>query len=208
MIINLMGLSGAGKSTAVRALISKLGDPTKKILLNSWRKPLALEWHSVRWTENGALCVLGHYESNLGSCDYLQHSMDLVFQLVRQYATSGFDVVFEGGATDTMTHAERLASLFRDGLGLHVLHVDVTPEVALRGVQARNEAAGKNPSKVAKLESRYKQRVRQEKVVQRLIMHSVPYTRVRRDTVLPHLLSLLELPSASESGILGNVEEA
>lgn len=97
MILNIRGTSGSGKSTVVREVASQLGEP--ELILGARER---LE--AYRYTgPNGPLYIIGSYKNQCGGCDALngplggaKGSVARADELVRQFASEGADVLFEG----------------------------------------------------------------------------------------------------------------
>lgn len=86
MIIQVRGVSGSGKTTVVREVMSRVGGKWNPHYVKGRRKPL--------YYTNGNLVVLGHYESPCGGADTLG-SPPKAFQFARQFDESSI-VLYEG----------------------------------------------------------------------------------------------------------------
>ncbi len=94
LVCNIRGTGGAGKSHLVRTIVDEA-----KRQSNDWyewyqdgrKRPLATE---VRFP-SGGLFVPGHYQVPCGGCDTLG-SIDEAYELVKQGAERGYNVLFEG----------------------------------------------------------------------------------------------------------------
>ena len=92
MIINLRGTSGSGKSTIVKSVIScGLGDPIAIRVLGR-KQPIG---YYVAPQRGPTLFIPGHYETPCGGCDTLD-TLDQVYDLVKQEADNGCNVLYEG----------------------------------------------------------------------------------------------------------------
>ena len=145
MIIQLRGTSGSGKSTAVRAIMDRYGprSPVRKVGMKR-RQPIGYLC-APQEPDGPSLFVAGHYETACGGCDTLP-TYDFIIDLVREAATSGYDVLFEGLLISG--EVTRCASL-QDFLYLSI-GLDVPVEVCLDSVNQRRrkkkpEALDVNP---------------------------------------------------------------
>lgn len=92
MIINIRGLSGSGKSTAVKKIMDLYTDC--QVVLKNNKRPLA---YKLTGYGNNPLIVIGAYDdsSHTAGCDTIPYN-DQVFLLVRHYDSLGYDVLYEG----------------------------------------------------------------------------------------------------------------
>jgi energy-coupling factor transporter ATP-binding protein EcfA2 len=151
-IVNLRGTSGSGKSTLIKAIMA-MGLP-QPIRTEGRKQPLGytLTIGDVK------LFIPGHYESACGGCDTLgkylpgvttprlfgegddPNSYHLIFGLVRQYASLGYSVLFEGLLISG--DVRHTAALHEDGLPLAVVAFDLPIELCIQSVLDRRKAAG------------------------------------------------------------------
>ena len=133
-IIKIHGCSGAGKTTAVRQLMSRFSAPVA--ILNASNRIEAYEL--IGLTERH-IFVLGSYENNCGGMDTIS-SAKAVMDLLEKYARKGH-VVFEG----------LLQSTYYGAMGTHSLQwgqdyvyafLDTPIEKCLERVEARRAAQG------------------------------------------------------------------
>jgi hypothetical protein len=147
VIINLRGTSGAGKSTAVRALMAQCQNkPIYGELLGS-RLPEAYELVLPRCDR---LYVLGPYTTPCGGCDRIQ-PFALVPSLIEKYAEQGH-VVFEGLLISTCYGAIGRLMEEHDSV---VMFLDTPLRVCIERVKARRRAAGKGPVNPKLLAQKY-----------------------------------------------------
>jgi hypothetical protein len=90
MVINPRGTSGSGKSTVVRALLSRYGARPIYGGCLGLRAPEAYRLDAPF----GRVYAIGPYLARCGGCDALG-SIDRVIELLREYSTKGH-VIFEG----------------------------------------------------------------------------------------------------------------
>ncbi len=156
MIINIRGTSGTGKSTLVRDLMGLYGtripyyyDGRRQPIGYRLVHPIAAFGRHPRGgpADEGScrpLTVVGHYETDCGGCDTI-NSQDLIFDLVRQYHSEGFDVVFEGLLISA--EVNNTAALHQDGMPLKVFAIELPIEECLRRVNERRRAKAKRVGK-------------------------------------------------------------
>lgn len=142
MIHNLKGTSGSGKSYIARALMAALeaaGWTRNPVFRDGRKKPIAYEF-APSDPAGIPVAVLGHYETPCGGCDTI-HNMADVFELVRRYHDSRYNVFFEGvivGVDFRLTH-----QLHKDGLPLRVILLDTPIETCVASVNDRRAARAK-----------------------------------------------------------------
>lgn len=138
MIFSVRGTSGSGKSTLIRRVMELY--PIKVPIHEQGRKqPIAYTLATPERRPNG-LAVIGHYESPCGGCDTIA-SFDKVFELVRQYADQGFDVLFEG----VLLYCEvpRTVAMVQDLYPLQVIALNTPLDLCVESINLRRKA--KNP---------------------------------------------------------------
>lgn len=149
MIINLRGTSGSGKSTLVRWVMAQHGT-CRPVYVEKRRQPLYYRlWRSDYSPENDDpvrpdLVVLGHYETACGGCDTIG-TVDEVFALVREHASTAAHVLFEGLLLGV--EVNRTVALLGQ-IGPHQLEViflDTPLDVCLASINKRRWA--KDPAK-------------------------------------------------------------
>lgn len=147
MIINIRGTSGSGKSTLVRRVMELYNSKTEwrdESMLPERKRPLG--YVLTRNDDGRPLFVPGHYETACGGCDTIAESQfENVYMLVRQFATAGHDVLYEGLLLSA--ESARAIKLHQDGLGpIMVVALSTPLEVCLDGIRARREAKSGLPA--------------------------------------------------------------
>jgi ABC-type dipeptide/oligopeptide/nickel transport system ATPase component len=133
VIIKVLGASGSGKSTVVRAVMGKYV-LREDIHEAGRRRPIATRLKS----SGRALFVPGHYEIACGGADTIG-DLATLYALVRSYAKAG-DVLYEGlTLSDT---ADRVLALARD-FPLTVVHLKTPLSVCVERVRQRVGAHGR-----------------------------------------------------------------
>lgn len=188
MIFNIRGTSGSGKTTLIRKLTEEY--PTRTVFRREGRKqPIGYVYHR----EGGrSLAIVGHYETACGGCDTIA-SMDDIFDLVRQSAAAGHDVVFEGlliSADVNRTVAVHEWAKERD-IEMRVIALDTPLDLCIESINLRRRA--KDPTKpdvaTKNTESKFKGVAQSMK---RLEAAGVTAVTLSRDDALVHLkLALL-----------------
>lgn len=140
VIINIRGTSGSGKSTLVRN-ICDLYDGKIAYRVEGRKQPIGYVYHKAG---HKSLAVVGHYETDCGGCDTIS-GMDRIYDLVRQSADAGHDVIFEGLLISA--EVNRTAQLHHDGYDLAVIHLDLPIEMCLDSVNSRREAKAERTGK-------------------------------------------------------------
>lgn len=79
MIIQIRGTSGSGKSTAMRAVMDRIGGPWKPVKVDGRKRPLYYQLAKA----SPRILILGHYESACGGCDTIG-SAAKVYDLTRE----------------------------------------------------------------------------------------------------------------------------
>lgn len=143
MIINIRGTSGSGKTHLARQIMDQYA--TRVAYRREGRKqPIGYVYG--RGDQGRPLAVVGHYETTCGGCDTIP-KMEEIFELVRQSAEQGFDVLFEGLliSADVNRHVELHEWCEANGHELMVLALTTPIDQCLDSVNARRRA--KNPDK-------------------------------------------------------------
>tara|TARA_R110000824_G_scaffold161996_3_gene337572 strand:+ start:4238 stop:4852 length:615 start_codon:yes stop_codon:yes gene_type:complete len=147
MIINIRGTSGSGKSTIVTQLMKRY--TVKQAIFTEGRKqPLGykLDKSDITRRQTGVslqpMFVIGHYESPCGGCDTISSSgsQDKIWELIRDYHTQKYHVLFEGAIIGDDRNRTNQAHL--DGLPLLLIELDVSLEECLKSIQIRRAARG------------------------------------------------------------------
>lgn len=152
MILNLRGTSGAGKTECSRQIMTRYGwglpDRAEALYRDGRRRPIAYRFRHP--CGGRPLAVLGHYEVTSGGCDTIggaDGGLDAVFDLARELAGSGHDVLFEGLLLSSEhRRSQRLARSHR----LHVLLLDTPLERCIRNVILRRRAGTAGRAAIAR----------------------------------------------------------
>jgi hypothetical protein len=104
-VINIVGASGAGKTTIVRRVMELYPD-REKVWTYADEKRKAPMGYILRREGSPELFVPGHYERDCGGCDTIRDA-DIVYQMVREHAAVGRDVLF-GGLLISGEHSRRV----------------------------------------------------------------------------------------------------
>ena len=143
MIINIRGTSGSGKTHLVRQIMD-LYHSRVAYRQEGRKQPIGYVYER----EGGGrpLAVVGHYETACGGCDTIA-KMEDIFELVRQSAAQGFDVIFEGLliSADVNRHVDLEEWCRANGHELMVVALTTPIDQCLDSVNARRRA--KNPDK-------------------------------------------------------------
>lgn len=191
MIIQLRGTSGSGKSTAVRAIMDRYGprSPVRKIGMKR-RQPIGYLC-APQEPDGPSLFVVGHYETACGGCDTLP-GYDFTIELVREAASSGYDVLFEGLLISE--EVNRCAKLHQDDLLFLSIGLSTPVDVCLDSVNQRRrekkpDAENVNPGNTT---SRFGAI---QRVMDRLSALGVRTEWQTRETVVDRVVGLLALGS-------------
>lgn len=137
MIINVRGTGGSGKSTIIRRVMQHY---VKKepVRIEDRKQPYGytLEWDSTALRK--PLYVVGHYETPCGGGDTITN-VSAVFESVRERATEGYDVLFEGIISQDDT--TRTIELHRS-FPLLVIFLNTPLAECLKGIQLRRDERG------------------------------------------------------------------
>lgn len=191
MIITIRGTSGSGKSTVVKRLMDLPGISVQPFFKEGRRQPISYLL-TTDDPEFKPIAVLGHYEIACGGCDTI-HSLDEIFQLVRNAHAAGQHVLFEG----VMMYAEanRTISLHQDTGALLVIGLDTPLEECLKGVQARRTAKG-NPEPLDPTNTTNKWATC-FRTMERLQEANVPVVWADRQMALDLVLSQFDVPQCN-----------
>jgi hypothetical protein len=140
MIINIRGTSGSGKTHLVRRVMELY--TTRVAYRREGRKqPIGYVYH-----REGArsLAIIGHYETACGGCDTIP-KMEEIFELARQSALQGYDVIFEGLLISAdVNRTEELSRWAGErGIPTEVIALTTPLQECLDSVNARR--AARNP---------------------------------------------------------------
>jgi len=131
MIINVRGLSGSGKSTSVKNIMSLY--PDHKVLMRHKKRPLVNRCSGL---ENAnELIVIGPYDSDdkTTGCDVILYN-EQVKLLVSHFHNLGYDVLYEGMILSTSPLPLDLAN---DNIPVSVLLLSVPLDVVKKQRQDR-----------------------------------------------------------------------
>lgn len=134
MIINIRGTSGSGKTTLVRNVLkhfTKVGAVKEE----GRAQPVGYIYKS---REGRQLAVVGHYETACGGCDTI-NGMDKIYEMVRNAAKAGMDVLFEGLLISA--EVNRVVELSKAGFPLYVIALDTPLDVCLDSINIRRTTA-------------------------------------------------------------------
>jgi len=135
VIVNLRGNHGAGKTTVVRALLSRYGARPRYGLLGLMKpESYSVSIPSVPTT----VYVLGPYQTATGGADNIQ-PYSLICQLIGEYAEKGH-VIFEGALISTCYGA--VGELLERLGGSVMLFLNTRLEQCIRNVQSRRDLRG------------------------------------------------------------------
>lgn len=136
MIVNIRGLSGSGKSTAVKKIIELYSD--RQILIT--RKKRALITRLYNTPELNECIVIGPYDdkNQTNGCDVIAYN-EQVKLLIEYYDDRGYDVLFEGMMLSTNHTLINDLAKTRD---VSVLFLDVDRETIIK--QRKQRAIEKN----------------------------------------------------------------
>ncbi len=140
MIINIRGTSGSGKTHLVRQLMEQY--PHRRVYNEAGRRqPIG---YVFSHPEGRKLAVVGHYETACGGCDTIP-KMEHIFELVRESAMAGYDVIFEGLliSADVNRHVELHKWAQAAGMPMEVVALTTPLQECLDSVNARR--AARNP---------------------------------------------------------------
>lgn len=140
MIYNIRGTSGSGKTFLVRRVMD-LYDSRVAYRQAGRKQPIGYVFHR----ESGApLGIVGHYETTCGGCDTIA-KMEFIFELVRQSAEQGHDVIFEGLliSADVNRTGELAQWAQERGIGMEVIALSTPLQECIDSVNARRRA--RNP---------------------------------------------------------------
>ena len=130
MIVQLRGTSGSGKSTVVRNIMALKKDWIR-VKVEGRKQPIG--YLSVA---EPALAVMGHYETACGGCDTIP-SMDRIYDLIREAADKGFNVLYEGLLISAEVNRAVELGKTHDFL---VLGIELPLELCLASINERRRA--------------------------------------------------------------------
>ena len=135
VIVNPRGTSGSGKTELVRRVLSDYGwgkgGQVEPVYREGRARPIA---YQLRHPLGGRpLAVLGHYEATA----VVDGGMDEAFRLVGEYASGGYDVLFEGLL---LSGEHRRSAALAEAHELHVLCLSAPLDRCIRNVIARRRA--------------------------------------------------------------------
>jgi hypothetical protein len=139
MIVNVRGGSGAGKSTVIRAIMSRYPNRVPHFV-EGRKQPL---WYDLSGEGLPPLRVLGHYESECGGCDTIsknpgdenEKAMAFIFRLVREADDADLNVLFEGVILTTILG--ELPKLHAEARPIVVVNLTSDLETCLLGIADR-----------------------------------------------------------------------
>lgn len=187
MIVNIRGTGGAGKSTAVKAVMLRYGVVTP-VHVEGRRRPVGYVCERAVMGSGSSLFVVGHYETACGGGDTIKTPSE-VFELARRYSSDGLDVLFEG--IISQDDVRRTVELSKD-YDLTVVVLTTTLADCLAGIEARRAARGDSrPLDPSNTESRAR---RLAGHVRRLREAGVRVLEESRETAVERVAALLRLP--------------
>lgn len=133
--INIRGTSGAGKSHLVRRIAALYENNKIENFAAGRKQPECTLYFR---TGGKTLLVPGHYNSPCGGCDTIR-TPDRVYEIVREGASAGVDVLYEGiMIMDDVRRAVELSKTTR----LVVVALTTPVEECLAAVQGRRDERG------------------------------------------------------------------
>jgi hypothetical protein len=188
VIINIRGTGGSGKSTIIRKLLA--GYSITEVLEPKRQNPIAyLCTHEKR-----CLAVLGSYTTPTGGCDTIPN-IAKVFELVEQFHTRGFDVVFEGLLlTGLVNQIVEMWNRYEQKLPILVITLDTPLEVCVDSINTRRKARNPNadPVNPANTEAKWKG---SRLAMNRLLAAGVPCKLLDREAALAECRKQFGLPA-------------
>ena len=132
-IVNLRGTSGCGKTSIVKNVLSH----------GSWSKSVdergkIMGYYNLekRWA------VIGSYENVCGGCDTIR-SQDEIAKRIVMYIYAGYNVLFEGLLTSTLTSRwERFAKSISDRANMLFWYVDTPIDECIKRIEKRRAERG------------------------------------------------------------------
>lgn len=140
MIYNIRGTSGSGKTHLVRRVM-ELYDRRVAYRREGRKQPIGYVYHREAGRPLG---IVGHYETTCGGCDTIP-KMEDIFELARQSAEQGHDVIFEGLliSADVNRTVELAQWAQERGIPMEVIALSTPLQECLDSVNARRRA--RNP---------------------------------------------------------------
>lgn len=183
MIINIQGTGGSGKSTIVKAIAGLYEKHTDEFI-EGRRQPIYTVHESPGRTP---LFIPGHYNIACGGCDTIS-STDTVYALVKEAASKGMDVLFEGiMCQDRALGTIELHKMYPGHVFVVALNVPLAD--CLASIQQRRDARGDirplNPRRTTDRDRSLKTRV------SRLRNNSVDVKWWNREEALAYVKGLL-----------------
>lgn len=205
-ILNLRGTSGAGKTHIVRRLMEQYATKTAHHIPGR-KQPIGYTFSG--YTGDRAhltappLFVAGHYEGGeggCGGCDNLSQGLDYIYDLIREHANQGEDVVYEG--LIVASDWRRCAALAKEH---RVLVIGLTTPLrsCLESVQSRRDkrAAAKGlvaePLNPKNTEAKYKALLSQQKYFRQ---EKMDFRLLDRNEALDAALAHFGLPALNRAG--------
>lgn len=140
MIINIRGGHGSGKSTLVKRVMDLYRVKSER-RMPSRKRPLAYECSDGvvdNFVVLRTVAVLGAYETATGGCDTIG-SADTIYELVKTYAESGMDVLFEGIVAQ---HSSGRLMEIHEKHDVRVVVLTTSQETCVESVRSRRAARG------------------------------------------------------------------
>lgn len=133
IIVNLRGTSGSGKTTIVRHILSQ---GTWKKWTDEKGKVLAYYNEEKMWA------IIGSYENVCGGCDTIR-TQDEIGERIRLFANTGYNVLFEGLLTSTLSSRwEKFSKEIVPIANMLFWYVNTPIEECLCRIEARRAARG------------------------------------------------------------------
>lgn len=188
-IYNIRGTSGSGKTHLVRRLM-ELYDRRVAYRREGRKQPIGYVYHR----EGGnALAVVGHYETACGGCDTIP-KMEDIFELVKDSATAGHDVLFEGLLISADVNRTEELNRWAEarGVRMEVIALSTPLQECIDSVNARRHARNPDlpPVKEKNTISKFNG---VKKSLERLRQAGVEAYELSRDEAFAHMRRGLEL---------------
>jgi phosphoglycolate phosphatase-like HAD superfamily hydrolase len=189
VIINIRGTSGSGKTHLVRQIMAEY--PTKlRHKVEGRKQPIG---YVMAHPERRSLAIIGHYETACGGCDTIA-KMETIFELVKESASRGMDVIFEGLliSADVNRHVDLHQWAQENGQELEVVALTTELQECLDSVNARRKARNPDlpPVKEKNTISKFNG---VKKSLERLRAAEVPVFEGSREEALAHIRGKLGL---------------
>lgn len=179
MIINIVGTSGSGKSTAVRALMADR--PCQPIHVEGRATPIA-------YKVGDNTIVIGAYSPGVGTggCDTIKDVVK-VYDLILLYHQQGFHVIYEG--LFVMNHTRGVA-LQRETKAVTVLQLTTTLDECKAGVLARRSEV--NNTKKLDWKNTEGNHVRGINYSNKMYMAGATRIKTSREAILGHIIDIID----------------